>query len=171
MVCKIKHIKTFFGSMTTYNMGNNTVVLRLCKMVLGLLNQSHHICSSNTVIPPPCLNFTDGICNGRGRYTKWRNAYWRKKLSRHMECISEWAHFTSPGSLYQEPTADILGEVSMLCLLTVSCSTKGSRMWLNKWPWAWRWWCNDFVTRGFVDLGRFVLISSSYASVFSVIKK
>lgn len=51
MVCKIKHIKTFFGSMTTYNMGNNTVVLRLCKMVLGLHNQSHHICSSNTVIP------------------------------------------------------------------------------------------------------------------------
>lgn len=31
MVCKIKHIKTFFGSMTTYNMGNNTVVLRFVK--------------------------------------------------------------------------------------------------------------------------------------------
>lgn len=40
MVCKIKHIKTFFGSMTTYNMGNNTVVLRLCKMVLGLNNHT-----------------------------------------------------------------------------------------------------------------------------------
>lgn len=64
MVCKIKHIKTFFGPMTTYNMGYNTVVLRLCKMVLGLHNQSHHICSSNTVIPPPCLNFTDGTLNG-----------------------------------------------------------------------------------------------------------
>lgn len=130
MVCKIKHIKTFFGSMTTYNMGNNTVVLRLCKMVLGLHNQSHHICSSNTVIPPPCLNFTDGICSGSGRYTIWRNAYWRKKLSRN---VYQSEHISPPqGPCIRSPRRTSWGKcqccVSSPCLVPPKAPGCG---WIN----------------------------------------